>query len=268
MVVGALFVPAVSAEMLEDHGENSAHFTKSTREFYGSTECFIKVNRIQDFPGLKFVYTSVSFNTGAGTVKANPYYESPVTLKVGATTVGHGTAYYNGLFNSAGTATGCQIWVEIDDFTVGSLTGPQTINMIPESGTLFNGISIYFTGDNPTSECPIGFSYSASSRAGFLTGTHMARSHYDWYNTLTSDDNNVYIVRNVGGAFYASSLSVTSTLGTITDTSSYDFQSPYIGVGNWTVTNPYGVVFTGNLRSSADPGTAEDSSTLNLYVRY
>lgn len=255
-----------SAEVLEDSGVKNSYHTVTDYDCQAENPCYIKVYKIQHYQKIESVYVKVRLHDRAKPVlAAKPYYESPVTLKIGSTVIGHGTAYYNAMFNSVGQVTGCQLWVDIDDIDIKSFSGTQSITLTPETGTLFNGVFIHFgTATQISDTHDIGFYMSASKYSGFLTGTHIVRSTYTWHNEISYDENNVYLTRKIDDNYYTSTITVTSDLGTVSDTSALDFQVPYLGECNWTVTNPHGKVFSGSVGASPDdPG---DPSRVMVHI--
>jgi hypothetical protein len=217
---------------------------------YAGTPHEIGIYNIQDWDGLYFVYAKVSGGGNAGILKANPSYNSAVTLKIGDNVVGSGTAHYNALFNSAGDVTGVQLWIEIDSWHPTGYTGSQTVT-ISSASTLFNGITL--SGSQTTDYYPVNIRVSAGRPIGFIyeniliKGTHLARSHYYWENLIDISDEFVSLTRNLDGNTYTSTLQITSDSGYFVDTSPNDIDVPYIGSGTWNVTNPGGRIYSGIL---------------------
>jgi len=142
LIVGALFIPAVSAfeEVLEDSYVSSQTYSWPD----GATPITldsINVLDIRTLDGWTFFYFRSTVAGGHwSTVAEKPYYSEEVTLKVGSTVVGHGTAYYNGLRDVDGIYRKAQFWLDIHSFDYGSLAGQQVISIIPEDGPLFNNV--------------------------------------------------------------------------------------------------------------------------------
>jgi hypothetical protein len=275
LIVGALFIPAVSAEqVLIDTESISETFTvpKWSVSISQVIDC-IGVYRIETCTDLKFVYVNCPYVTSTSIVKASPWYSERVTLKVGSTTVGHGIAGYNGMFNSDGDVVGCQFYVDVTDFNPGTLTGTQKIEMVPDTGTLFNGVNVelsYGSGDvsNKISEdTPLALSSTRRTPYGtyqFPTpGNHIVRYDYYWENRLNIDKSNLHLIRNIDGNSHFSRLIVTSDAGTVNDISDNDITVPFVGDLNWSVTSSYGKIFTGTVEST-DP---TDSTTLIVYIK-
>ena len=274
LIIG-LLIPAISAEeVLIDSGSSSETFTVPKLSDGNRGIDSIGVYRIQDYKGLKFVYVNCPYAFSTSIIKASPYYSEPVTLKVGSTTVGHGIASYNGMFNSQGDVIGCQFYVDITDFDPGTLTGTQKIELIPDSGTLFNGITVpssYSTGTttNRISETfPIGLSSTYSAPAAYqfpVPGNHIIRTEYYWENRLNIDNSNLHLIRNLDGKTYFSTLSIMSDSGTFNDASGYDITVPFVGQLNWTVTSPYGKIFNGTSVTEIPGGP--DAIPINIRVQ-
>ena len=268
LIVGTLLIPAVSAEeILIDSDSITETFTVPKKDNTGYVIDSIGVYQIQDYKGLKFVYVNCPYVTSISIVKASPSYSEGVTLKVGSTIVGHGVAGYNGMFNSQGDVVGCQFYVDVTDFDSGTLVGKQRIEMVPESGTLFNGVLIKsaYNANQVSEGFPVGLStsilYSGNRVSAPTPGNHIIRTEYYWENRLDIDDLNLQLIRNLGGKTYFSELSITSDSGTVNDNSGHDITVPYVGDLAWTVTSPYGKIFTGSVESD-DPGTDPTQPTI------
>jgi len=265
IIVGALFVPAVSAEeILIDSDSFTKTFTVPKVSGGNRGIDSIGVYRIENYKGLKFVYVNCPHVVSTSIVQDSPSYSKEVTLKVGGTTVGHGTAGYNGMFNSQGNVIGCQFYVEIDDFNPGTLTGTRKIELIPDSGTLFNGIIVgtsYATGSrnnriNETFDIALSSTYQMAYGEIYqypTPGSVIIRNDYYWENRINIDNSNLELIRNLDGNAYFSELSITSNSGTVNDNSAHDITVPFVGTLNWSVTSPYGKIFTGSSESD-DPG--------------
>lgn len=276
-----LLIPMVSAESLtlEDSGKSSIEFSRSgSSTVYAAYINQLRVYRIQDWSGLSFLYfktTSMQLESKTGMV-ANPYYSMPVTFKIGTTTIGTGTAYYNTLLTSDGAFKEAQFYIEVDEFISGSYQGSQTVSIIPDSGTLWNGYKACvktesYNGVFVSESQPI----ALSTNLGHGYGYFIARKNYHWYNTIDIDDNGVSLVRNIDGKIYASNFTIVST-ATYQDFSTRDVTFPATS-GDWYVTSSYGKLFTGTLGGTAptDPTgpttvpvniVALDSRTGNLLL--
>ncbi len=261
MLVGLLLIPAVSAEVLTDEGSRLVTFDASGANQYYNGNTF-SIYRIEEWNGLYFVYMKTN-NLGPSTksiLRDNPYYERDVTLKIGNNVVGTGTAYYNALFENGVNVIGVQIWLEIDSWDISGYTGTQTVTITPSSGTLFNGIKFYYGtgysggqyhGSKVSSDNPVGFTLSGI----LITGTHMAKSSYYWENVIDIGDEFFKITRTLDGISYASTIEVTSDLGSYVDQSGNNLEIPYVGTGTWKVTNPYGREYSGLLESDTPQPT-------------
>ena len=248
LIVGALFVPAVTAEEIPyyDSGYNEEYFKIDSSRFL--TEQFaIKLYDISEWKGLSFVYLSGPVDEyGKRTLNESPYYSEPVTLKIGSTVVGHGQAYYNALY-AGKEVTGCQIWIDIDSFDHREFKGAQTINIYPDSGTLYNGVRLLFDDTKqPTKNESIGFSTYSYTTNGFLTGTHMARASYEWENRIIVDDTTLTIIREINNQNYFSNVTVLFEDTVINDASIENKLIHYTGDVEWIIINPYGKVYTGS----------------------
>jgi hypothetical protein len=254
LIIVGICIPAVSAEVLTDEGSNYATFDlHSAGGTYAGIPHEIGIYNIQDWDGLYFVYAKVSGSDNSGILKANPSYDSDVTLKIGNNVVGSGTAHYNALFNSAGNVIGVQLWLDIDSWHPTGYTGTQTVTIHSDS-TLFNGIKLSGSqGYRVSAERPIGF--KGVYEHYLLKGTHLARSHYYWENVIEINDEFVSLTRNLDGNPYTSTLQITSDSGYFVDTSPNDINVPYIGSGTWNVTNPNGRIFEGTLVSGTPQPT-------------
>jgi hypothetical protein len=263
LIIVGICIPAVSAEELYDSGESSANFNIGASAGTSSVTSYFKVYRIEDWPALTFLYFRVDDYADAAILNANPSYSMPVTFykRQTQTVLGHGTAYYNGLKNSAGTYTGAQCWVEIDDWDIGTLTGTQLVDVTPQSGTLFNGMKFRTSNSiEVSSSQPIGFYLSYNAKLS--SGMHMARNSYEWKNSIIVTDEAVELTRQFDDRVYSSTLQVVSDIGTVSDTSTLNIDLQYLGSGNWTVTNPYNKVFTGTLSKSSG-----STNAITVYVR-
>lgn len=267
LVIIGICVPAVSAELLTDEGSNYATF--DLQSVYGSDYKAVpgfRIHQIQDWQGLYYVYykTNTISYSASNILTANPSYNQDVTLSIGSVDVGTGTAYYNALYNSAGSITGVQIWVEIDDWHPTGYIGSQKVLVKPTSGTLFNGLELSYALDVvPSANRPIGFYNDMSSNCYLLKGIHIARSHYYWENDIQINDEFISLTREFDGNKYVSTLQITSDAGYIEDTSSNNIELPYIGTGTWKVINPSGREYSGLLVSD-DPATATASVTVYI----
>lgn len=253
LIVGALFVPAVSAESLIDSGVNSAAFTQSNTQYYDSTTGEITFYNIAEWQGLETVYIKGNLHaTSVNTLKANPSYSRAVTAKIGTTVIGTGVAGYNGFFDAAGNPTGVQCWVDFDTWDIGSRTGTQSVVLTPESGTIFNGIKLYLgdlgSSGRVSTERPAGFSRDGGR---LFSGSHIVRSSYYWKNAVEDTGESIVLTRNFDGTAYQSNLKVTYGATTITDGRAVNLEIPYAGSGTWNVTNPYGRTYSGILGSGS-----------------
>lgn len=177
------------------------------------------------------------------------------------------------MFNADGNVVGCQFYVDIIDFDPGTLSGTKKILIVPDSGTLFNGIKVkgsYVYGGGAYrigANYPIGLSqtFSVPPEAQFLVpGNHIVRTQYYWENRINVINSNVELLRNVNGIAYFSTINITSESGTFTDASAYDISIPYVGVADWTVTSPHGKIFTG---SSASGEPTNPTATVYIYIQ-
>ena len=246
LIVGALFIPAVSAfeEVLEDSYVSSQTYSWPD----GATPITldsINVLDIRTLDGWTFFYFRSTVAGGHwSTVAEKPYYSEEVTLKVGSTVVGHGTAYYNGLRDVDGIYRKAQFWLDIHSFDYGSLAGQQVISIIPEDGPLFNNVqgTLYDYASIVDEDHPIGF--GSGFRGG---GDYIVRKNYYWKNVVIVEDNTFKIIRNIDGIAYTSSLNLTHNDIIVQDKSSNDLAIPYDGTGTWNVTNTRNKLYTGTL---------------------
>jgi len=255
LIVGLLFIPAVSAEVLTDEGSNYVTFDLQSMGSVGHAQIDVfKIYMIQDWDGLYFVYAKTYDIYNPSVLMNNPSYNSDVTLKIQNDIVGSGTAHYNALYNSEGDIAGVQVWVDIDEWHPTGYTGTQTVRITPASGTLFNGLELRFdtiASLSPTS--PIGFISNEPGNPYLVKGMHIARSDYYWENVIDISDEFVSLTRYLDGTTYVSNLEITSDAGYLADASPNNINLPYIGTGTWNVTNPYGRIYSGILGS--DPVT-------------
>ena len=250
LVVGVLFVPAVSAEELIDSGVNSAVFTVSKSGNCATMSGQITFYNIAEWHGLESVYIKGDIHPDSvGLLKSNPSYSRAVTAKIGSTVIGTGEAGYNGFFDAAGNPTGVQCWVDFDTWDIGTRTGTQTIVLIPVSGTIFNGIEVLLPSSYvyTSKDAPAGFSYNGRLHSG----THIVRSSYYWKNAVEDTGESIVLTRNFDGTAYQSNLIVTYGATTITDGRAVNLEIPYAGSGTWNVTNPYGRTYSGILGSGS-----------------
>jgi len=219
----------------------------------GSLVDRLEVYHIQDWAGLNTIYLSGDIVSSYFTGDIPASDSIPVTLSVGATTVGTGEASYNVLFDSEGVPTGLQRWIELDYFESGALIGDQVVMLTPGAGdTLWNGLRSKISSVNtPTSDRPILMIpgvYGGSQSSG---GYYIVRKSVNWHNLVTITDTNFILNREIGGETYSSTLVFNSGSVSETDTAATDVTIPYVSAGNWTVTAPTGQVFSGTFGGSS-----------------
>lgn len=263
LIIVGICIPAASAEeIMVDSGGFDTEYTLSGA-YAATVNNQIRVYKIQEYTDLKFLYLKPQQVTpnDKTIIEVNPSYSMPVTLKIGSNTVGHGIAGYNGVFDNMGFVTGAQIWVEVTDFDVNGYVGTQTISIIPDDGTLFNGMMFVYLNTQSVNEAyPIGFGGWATGQ--LKTGYVFARSNYYWENKITVSSTDIDLIRNIDGTVYPSNITVV-TSNSITDFSGNDVRIPYVGNGNWYVTSPYGKLFTGDL----SPATDTPTNTVTVYIK-
>jgi len=261
-----LVMPA-TAETLIDEAQLSASFNVTgTGNYDNENGRSILVYDISEYRDLTFVYCKGSLWSGSvSTVAANPSYNCPVTLSVGGTTIGSGTAGYNGLFNGAGTVIGIQIWVDIDEFDIGELYGPQTILLTPTSGTMFNGIRFVLPGSSfgASADRPAGFAFATPTDKRLHTGYHIVKSEYYWENQIDVTTDKINLIRNIDGRAYQSNIVASYDGVSFADSSTLDLQIPYVGSGSYTVTSPRGKIFSGVLGGG---GSSSTTATATIYI--
>lgn len=266
VVFAAVLISGVSAESLIDQSVDSKSYSFPSGTFAGAGPMdSLYVNDIAEWNGLNYVYfKTTGFYSSYGTtiLTPNPYYEQPITLKISGTTVGTGRAYYNALYNAAGSVIGAQFWLEIDEFSPSGYTGKRQVDIIPASGTIFNGVRPNAIFTEVSDSKPISFNVEGTKSA---VGDMIVRKNYYWTNTVDVDDYQVIVTREIGDYQYQSSLTVKYEEIILTDAGDKNINIPYVGSGNWTVVNPRGITYTGTFGGSSPTGPA--NTTVTIYVR-
>jgi len=252
LIVGALFVPSVSGELLTDNVDNSLDWSIAGSG-YTISPCAIRIFEASDWIGLNFVYFNGLPSTGDNAkIIAEPYWHQPVNIGYGESIVGSGTAYYNGLFRADGSVSGIQFWIDIDTIDMKDMSGNTLLTIVAtDNRPLWNGVRQNGASSTTWQDTrPIHFSDGAGH---LMTGIHIARSDYYWQNNVTVDNNIIAVNRVFDDSVYFSNVTVITPAGTTIDLSNRDINVPYTTNAEWIITNAKGTVFSGNTTLAGNP---------------
>ncbi|MDD3064491.1 MAG: hypothetical protein PHX50_17015 [Massilibacteroides sp.] len=266
LIIVGIYIPAVSAYDYEETKSFSNTFTIPQDSLPYAIKSEMRIYNIHNFRGLHTVYWKPSSFGSTSTLRTNPYYQMPITATIGSTVIGEGTANYNALFNSDGSVIGVQLWLEFDYFEPQSYTGTQTVKINPVSGNLFNDITLGrgLGLPNPTAARPIMFA-SGTSPSDMLSGYCIYRATHTWKNTLVEGEDTVELIRNIDNASHDSTITIIDKVQTLTDSASVDKTFFVVGPYNWTLTNPFGTVYSGSYGDDA-PGEPT-TPTVTVYIK-
>ncbi len=275
LLVGALFVPAVSAEILindhlkgfEDTGLNT-QLSPAWDYTGGGTNVCNEIWIAEIVEAQNFQYLSIGVDgDGYPSLTDGDY---PITYTLGGTT-NDGIMYIEKSKNILGQITSTRVTVFFYNWNIGSLTGQQKIHTNPAI--------LYSTGSfgrfDDVGYMPDDSNVMISSATTKIVSPTKYSINYitsmNWENIITveSQDFGGYLVdleRIVNGQSYPSTLIISDA----TDTETYRQYSPedYTGffaeseIAEITIESPLGN-YTYNLGATA-PGT---SATVNVYVR-
>lgn len=253
LIVGAVFVPAVSAyeETLTDSKIISKDYTKAGGEYAGTLtngNYLLRFSNIEYWPDLKVVYVLTErFSFSDLTLaKSQDSIQHYVDFIVGGTdqNIGHGYLAYNIFYDGNGNPSSVQFWVEIEEWDITGLAGRKEIRLQlnPDSPLKQFNFKYYRTGD-PTPDAPIVFGAPPGTGGGAWNwdGYYIVNSQYEWTNRITITDDRLILLRD--GNY--SKLTIQTGENTYQE-ESYDDRSIYINPPiSWTVTNLAGTNFTG-----------------------
>lgn len=278
LLVGTLFVPAVSAfnETFEERDMLGMTYTLPRGSLYSSApQSNIDVYDIEVYSNIKsiFLNANMEYSSNKETIlRPNPYYDMHVTYMIGSTVIGDGHAYYNTLFNKDQEIIGIYLWLEIDNIDVSGYAGRQRIRVVPDSGTLFNGITLsgsYDTASAPTEERPILIGGTDTTKYKYMEGQYSILTEYYWKNSIDTEDG-LFIQRVYGDKIYSSSISVylDDMNIWINDSSFKDFYLPEIVSGTWIIKSPTLVEYSGVFPDEpGEPPEKGVNKTFSVFIK-
>lgn len=271
IIVGALFVPAVSAETIIDETFSVSMDTSGTSSYGAiqpgmtkSYDCII-LNHIENHPQLNYIGATVTGGSGFP-----PEGSHDITYTITGGMTGDGVMYVDYVTNAIGTVIGCKYTLFFYDWNPGTLsTGRKVIKLSKPFGTFGES-----WGDNvPTStigaitrQTPDG----NTRVCNFNTFTVVSRN--DFINSLrVTEDSGVYniqLTRVVNGISSVSSFDILKNEGSIYHSYSgkdLNIYSAVIEADRVKLVAPDGTTYIRDL-SAASPDDPTNA-TVTVYIR-
>ena len=270
LVVGAIFVPAVSAETIVNEELREYVDTSSTGKYTGSSVYTytgyprnLRFNAIENYPELSYIVVDI---TGPGPNDV-PLGRSEFTYNFNGKNR-PGVIYKSQSTNYLGVITSCKLTIFLNDWDIGTLSGPQTI-VLP-----FYCDKIYSLGAQMSLTTPVylHWDFDGSTDVGIIGDTtYTVASSIPWKNDIkvsnTSNEISGYdilLTRTIDDKPYTSTLEISKDSDIIHFSNKHgtseELWFPKADINKITITSPSEQVYSYSLDvdDPGDPGEPGD----------